>query len=82
MSFAIISLIQLFYWYYKLSELHSFYIKEKEVLEKLLGIINRLNENKEINIELQLERLRDDIDDCVSELMFNGLIPTITKYHK
>ena len=67
-------MVQLFYWYFKISELPSFYIKEKEILEKLLGFIKRLNENKDIDIELQLERLRDDIDDCVSELMFTGLI--------
>ena len=74
LNFAIISLIRLFYWYYKIAGLPSFYIKEKEILDKLLGFIKRLNKNKDIDIELQLERLRDDIDDCVSELMFAGLM--------
>jgi hypothetical protein len=73
-NLAIISLIQLFYWYYKLSELPSFYIKEKEIFEKLLGLIKRRNENNDVNMELQLEKFRDDIDDCISELMFAGLI--------
>ena len=73
-NFAIISLIRLFYWYYKIAGLSSFHIREKDILEKLFGFIKRLKENKDIDIELQLERLRDDIDDCVSELMFVGLI--------
>ena len=73
-NFAIISLIRLFYWYYKIAGLSSFHIREKDILEKLFGFIKRLKENNDIDIELQLERLRDDIDDCVSELMFVGLI--------
>ena len=67
-------MIQLFYWYHKLSELPSFYIKEKEIFEKLLGLIKRRNEKNDVNMELQLEKFREDIDDCVSELMFAGLI--------
>ena len=71
-NFGIISLLQLAYWYGKCSLSSSkFGLKENELREKLTGFVKAFNESSN-NLTSKL-KIRNDIDDCVSELMFGGL---------
>lgn len=72
LNLGIISLLQLSYWYKKCSVYPNFSLKEKEVIEKLIGFMKAFNQNR-TDLETNLEKLRNNIDDCVSELMFAGL---------
>lgn len=72
-NFGIISLLQLAYWYNKCSNSSStFGLKEIELREILTGFIKAFNQSSNDLIS-KLEKIRNDIDDCVSELMFAGL---------
>jgi hypothetical protein len=72
LNFGIISLLQLAYWYNKCSFCSTFLFKEIELRGKLTGFIKAFNESSD-NLESKLERMRNDIDDCVSELIFATL---------
>jgi hypothetical protein len=72
LNFGIISLLQLAYWYNKCSVCSTFLFKEIELRGKLTGFIKAFNESSD-NLESKLERMRNDIDDCVSELIFATL---------
>lgn len=72
LNLGIISLLQLSYWYKVCSVYPTFSLKEKEVIDKLVGFVKTFNQNR-TDLETILEKLRNDIDDCVSELMFAGL---------
>jgi len=72
LNFGIISLLQLAYWYNKCSVSSTFNFKEVELRGKLTGFIKAYNESSN-DLESKLEKMRNDIDDCVSELMFAGL---------
>jgi hypothetical protein len=71
-NFGIISLLQLAYWYNKCSVSSTFDLKENELREKLTGFIKAFDEPGS-NLNSKLEKIRNGIDDYVSELMFAGL---------
>jgi hypothetical protein len=72
-NFGIISLLQLAYWYDKCSNPSStFGLKEIELREILTGFIKAFNQSSN-DLTSKVEKIRNDIDDCVSELMFSGL---------
>lgn len=72
LNLGIISLLQLSYWYKICSVYPNFSLKEKEVRVKLIGFVKAFYQSK-ADLKMNLEKLRNDIDDCVSELMFAGL---------
>ena len=47
-------------------------MKEVELREKLTGFVKAFNESSN-DVTSKLEKIINDIDDCVSELMFAGL---------
>lgn len=56
----------------KCSVSSTFSLKEIELREILTGFIKAFNESNN-DLTSKLEKMRNDIDDCVSELMFAGL---------
>jgi hypothetical protein len=71
-TLGVISLLQLAYWYSKCSVSATFNLKEIELREKLTGFIEAFNKSSD-DLTSKLEKIRNDVDDCVSELMFSGL---------
>jgi hypothetical protein len=83
MNLGIISLLQLAYWYKKCSIYSTFNVKENELRQKLIEIIEFIKSFDEAeDLEFKLLKLRNNLDDCVSELMFAGMtsvpIPNIS----
>ena len=72
-NFGIISLLKLAYWHNKcFNSSSTFSSKEVELRQKLSGFVKTFNDSTN-QITNKLEKIINDIDDCVSELMFAGL---------
>jgi len=74
MNLGIVSLLQLAYWYKKCSGYSTFKTKEKEIRQKLIEFIESIESFDRVEeLEFKLLKLRNNLDDCVSELMFAGM---------
>lgn len=83
MNLGIVSLLQLAYWYKKCSSYSTFELKENELRQKLIEFMESIQSFDRVeDLEFKLLKLRNNLDDCVSELMFAGMtsvsIPNIS----
>jgi hypothetical protein len=74
LNLGIITLLQLAYWYKKCSIHPTFTVKEIELRRKFKEFTEFITSfDKDPGMEFKLSKLRDKLDDCVSELMFAGM---------